>query len=160
MTFVADDGAKPSPRPTRTRETQRSRIPENAAGGAIKVPTDQKATPANKTAAPPTLHTFRGFLLQKGTEKRQPYTRSEDSHYRKEFKTLHLGGQGKFDQVLVCCLAHFRSVFLKAYSGKRDKRTCLCRHDMQKGMQQLEGTLVSRFALPFEGHERQHLVET
>lgn len=56
MTFVADEGAKPSPSPTKTLETQRSKRLENAAGGATKVPNDQNATPASNTAAPPILH--------------------------------------------------------------------------------------------------------
>ena len=60
ITFVADDGANPSPSPTRTLEPQSSSKEWCAAGGAANVPIDQKATPAKSTTAPPILHD-RGF---------------------------------------------------------------------------------------------------
>ena len=55
MTFVAEEGARPSPRPTSTRETHSASRDILAAGGATSVPTDQKATPARSTVAPPIL---------------------------------------------------------------------------------------------------------
>ena len=52
---VAEEGARPSPSPTNTLETQSQNTPVKAAGGATIVPNDQNVTPANKTEAPPTL---------------------------------------------------------------------------------------------------------
>jgi hypothetical protein len=52
---VAEDGARPSPRPTSRREKHKASSPNDAAGGATSVPKDHKATPANNTLAPPNL---------------------------------------------------------------------------------------------------------
>lgn len=55
MTLVAEEGAKPSPSPTKTLDAQSSKSELYAAGGPAKVPRDQKATPASRTTAPPIL---------------------------------------------------------------------------------------------------------
>lgn len=52
-TFVAEDGASPSPNPTNTRVAHNANKLICAAGGAMSVPRDHKATPAIKTFAPP-----------------------------------------------------------------------------------------------------------
>lgn len=56
ISVVADDGANPSPSPTRRREKHNARSPKLAAGGATSVPKDQRRTPAKRTRAPPNLH--------------------------------------------------------------------------------------------------------
>jgi hypothetical protein len=55
MMPVAEDGAKPSPRPTNTREAHSASRLIFAAGGAIRVPSDHSPTPADSTFAPPSL---------------------------------------------------------------------------------------------------------
>ena len=55
MTVVAEDGARPSPRPTNMRVAHSASRLILAAGGAISVPSDQSATPTSSTLAPPIL---------------------------------------------------------------------------------------------------------
>lgn len=55
MTVVAEEGAKPSPRPTKTRVAHSASRLILAAGGAISVPSDHSATPTISTRAPPIL---------------------------------------------------------------------------------------------------------
>lgn len=90
MTFVAEDGASPSPRPTcsipalshtsasldglcscaarswgRTNAlvAHKASKLKCAAVGAARVPTDHSSTPASKMLAPPNLHDFQVSML-------------------------------------------------------------------------------------------------
>lgn len=70
---VVSKGIYPQKRHTRTRDAQRARRLMWAAGGATRVPKDQKATPAMRTIVPPILqHTQFRSSAQPGGATRVP----------------------------------------------------------------------------------------